>query len=108
MSGPYRVEKREHGRLWGVSGPTYQPWSYGSPASAEEAAASHNAAYAAGLAAGSADREALVGIARELLAEAELCFRNHYGENPEGGPTPTHIERARALFSRLAPKEPGA
>lgn len=40
-------------------------------------------------------REAL----RECLEHNEGCFANHYGDNPEGGPTPGYILRARAILS---------
>lgn len=45
--------------------------------------------------------------AREALAvalpQAEGCFANHYGDNPEGAAEPEHIRLMRAA---LTPKEP--
>lgn len=36
----------------------------------------------------------------ETLPQALGCFANHYGDNPEGGPLPKHIEMIRAAIAK--------
>lgn len=43
--------------------------------------------------------EALEKALRECLEQAEGCWLNHYGENPEGSPVPAHIATARAALT---------
>lgn len=42
---------------------------------------------------------------RDALVQAEGCWLNHYGENPEGAPEPTHIAQMRAWLARYAKEE---
>lgn len=51
-----------------------------------------------------AAREAI----RELLGQAEGCWANHYGDNPEGGPVPHHIALGRAALPQARAAEEDA
>jgi hypothetical protein len=42
----------------------------------------------------------LVAALRAALPQAEACWLQHYGDNPEGGPVPQHIALMRAALAR--------
>lgn len=46
-----------------------------------------------------AHAERLAGALAGCLEQAEGCWLNHYGENPEGSPVPPHIDQARQALS---------
>ena len=45
--------------------------------------------------------EEVIGAMQETLEQAYGCWINHYGENPEGSPTPPHISRLETAISML-------
>ena len=44
-------------------------------------------------------RDELRAASVEALVQAEACWRTHYGDNPEGGPVPSHIVKLRAAIA---------
>ena len=48
------------------------------------------------------EQPGLVAALEESLEQAEGCWTNHYGDNPEGSAVPHHITQARAALRRLA------
>lgn len=53
-----------------------------------------------------AEQAAAVAALKAALPQAEVCWVNHYGDNPEGGAVPQHIQMMRDAIARVEGRTP--